>query len=272
MSKKESPQDIIESYRQRSSQADDDTPYTPPPIQSGGSGSPQDVIDAYRRRQQAARRAPLIFGLAALLLVIGVGFVIFWVLGSGAPSFQLSFLATETPTPTDTATPTETATVTPTPTATYTATASPTITLTPTLSGPFVYQVQEGDTLWSIATQFNVDLLVLITVNNLDPANPIINAGDRLNIPAPDTELPTATPLPENLGRGVKIEYQVQLGDSLAAIALTFNSTVEAIKEENGIENENEIFVGQVLIVPVNLVTAVPTATATPETAATATP
>lgn len=226
--------------------------------------SAQNVIEAYRKKQQAARRAPLIIGLSALFLIAGAGILIFWLLGSGMPSISLPFLATDTPTPTITFTATATATATSTPTITPTETATPTITITPTQSGPFIYQVEEGDTLWSIAVKFNVDLLLLITVNNLDPANPNIRTGDKLTVPGPDTELPSPTPLPEDIRRGAKIEYRVQLGDSILLIANKFNSTVEAIKEENEIENENEIFVGQVLIIPVNLVTAVPTSTFTP--------
>jgi len=225
--------------------------------------SAQNVIEAYRKKQQAARRAPLIIGLAALFLIVGAAILIFWLLGSGMPAISLPFLATDTPTPTITLTPTATATKTSTPTITPTETASPTITLTPTHSGPFIYQVEEGDNLWSIAVKFNVDLLVLITVNNLDPANPTIQVGDKLTIPGTDTQLPSPTPLPTDIRRGTKIEYRVQLGDSLLFIATQFNSTIEAIKEENEIENENEIFVGQILIIPVNLVTPVPTATST---------
>jgi len=136
--------------------------------------------------------------------------------------------------------------------------------LTPTIAGPFIYQVEDGDNLWGIAERFGVDLLVLITLNNLDPANPTIRVGDQLTIPGPDTALPSSTPLPTDIRRGTKIEYQVQLGDSLLSIATAFNSTVDDIKEENEIENENEIFVGQVLIIPVNLVTPVPTETPVP--------
>lgn len=225
--------------------------------------SAQNVIEAYRKKQQAARRAPLIVGLAALFLIVGAAILIFWLFGSGAPSISLPFLATDTPTPTITLTPTATATNTSTPTITPTETATPTITLTPTHSGPFIYQVEDGDSLWSIADKFNVDLLVLITVNNLDPANPNIQVGDKLTIPGTDTQLPTSTPLPTDIRRGTRIEYSVQLGDSLLFIATKFNSTVDAIKEENDIENENEIYVGQILTIPVNLVTPVPTATST---------
>jgi LysM repeat protein len=224
----------------------------------------QKVIEAYRKQQQRAKKAPLLFGVMALLLIVGAAFVIFWLLGSGGPKFSLSIFATKTPTPTNTATPTPTATASPVPSETPTATETPTITVTPTQSGPFVYQVVEGDNLWSIAQQFKADLLVLITVNNLDPANPVIRVGDKLIIPAPDTKLPTTTPLPTDIRKGTKISYTVQLGDSLLAIANEFNSTVDSIKKGNKIDNENQIYPGQVLTIIVGLVTPVPTKTITP--------
>lgn len=224
----------------------------------------QKVIEAYRKQQQRARKAPVVLGLSALFLIVGAAILIFWLLGSGGPKLSLSLFPTDTPTPTNTATPTLTATASPVPSATPTVTETPTITVTPTQSGPFVYQVAEGDNLWSISQQFKVDLLVLITVNNLDPANPTIRVGDKLIIPAPDTKLPTTTPLPTDIRRGTKISYTVQLGDSLLAIANQFNSTVDSIKKENKIENENQIYPGQVLTIVVGLVTPVPTKTITP--------
>jgi LysM repeat protein len=227
--------------------------------------SAQNVIDSYRRRQKSARRAPVIFGIAALFVIVGLVILGYFIFGSGGGvSLSLPFLATETPTPTNTATVTATATATATPTVTPTETATPTVTETPTPSGPFIYPVEEGDTLWSISQKFGVDLLLLITLNNLDPANPTIRVGDKLTIPGPDTELPTATALPTGVRKGTIIEYQVQVGDSLLSIANAFLSTVEEIKKENEIENENEIFIGQILKIPVNLVTPVPTSTVTP--------
>lgn len=222
--------------------------------------NPQDVIEAYRKRQQSARRAPLFLGLAAALLIIGAGALIFWFVGPNRPSFAL--FATDTPTPTSTPTITPTFTPTNTPTATATEAPTATITVTPTIAGPFIYEVVDGDSCFAIAVKFNVDLLLLITINNLDPACPI-RVGDKLTIPGVDTQLPTSTPLPSNLRPGTLIEYRVVTGDTLGSIALKFNSTVDAIKEENEIENENDILVGQILTIPVNLVTPVPTSTPT---------
>lgn len=227
----------------------------------------QDVITSYRKRQQAAQKAPLILGLSAVLLVIGAAVLIFWLVNPR--SFQIALFPTATSTPTETATPTNTATNTPLPTDTPTVTNTPTETATPTASGPFPYTVQEGDTLIGIAEKFNVDFFVLVAINNLDPANPLIRIGDQLTIPGPNTQLPTATPLPPNLPRGTKIEYIVQPNDTLAIIAEKFNSTVEDILEQNKLDDPNKIFFGQKLIVRVNLVTPVPP---TPTPIATVTP
>jgi LysM repeat protein len=186
----------------------------------------QDTIDAYRQRQESARRAPLVIAIAAVLLVIGAAVIIFWLLGPDIQS--ISLFPTQTPTPTETSTPTATATTTPTPTITPTETPTPTVTLTPTASGPFVYTVLEGDTLFGIAERFGVDLVTIIAINNLDPSDPI-DPGDELTIPGPDTELPTSTPVPLSVRRGTIVEYIVQTGDTLAIIATKLNSTITAI-------------------------------------------
>lgn len=231
--------------------------------------TPRNVIDSYRKRQQTARRAPVIIGIAALLLIAGAAFIIFWLLGPNKPQIALF----TSPTPTETATATFTKTPTVTATATLTLTEAPTFTVTSTAtqSGPFLYKVVEGDSCYTIAVKYKVDLGVLIAINNLDPACPI-NIGDTITIPGPDTKLPTETPLPTNMRAGTIITYTVKVGDSLLSIALAFNSTVDAIKKENNITNENDIQVGQQLKVPVNLVTPVPTSTPVPPTPTGATP
>ena len=42
----------------------------------------------------------------------------------------------------------------------------------------------------------------------------------------------------------------VQEGDTLAAIAQRFGTTVAALQEANGIEDPDEIVIGQVLVIP----------------------
>jgi LysM repeat protein len=237
--------------------------------------SAQNIIQSYRKRQQMGPF--LIGGLAVLLVVVGLLVLVIWLTGPNRPG-GFALFATQTPTPTLTptatpVTPTSTATVTP------TETQTPTITMTPTPSGPFAYTVLEKDTCWDIAAKFKVDLMVLLALNNFKPNECPINVGDEINIPAPDTQLPTPTTLPTNF-RG-DLTYTVQMGDTIASIAYKFNSTEEAIVARNKIKDKNAINFGDQLIVPVNIATHVPTkaptstrgpGTAAPTTAATTAP
>jgi LysM repeat protein len=208
----------------------------------------QDVIRSYRRRRE--RMVPLLLGgLAVLLLAVGSVLIVLWFTGGGAPS--LPFLSTRTPTPTITATPAP-------PTATPTITPTLPPSETPTPSGPTTYTVEVGDSLWSIAEEFEVDVLVLMDANGLTDPDAIF-VGQELIIPPPGTELPTPTALPETLVAGTRIEYVVQPGDTLESIASRFNSTAEAIAEASDIEVTDMIGVGQRLLVPVGIATPTPT-------------
>lgn len=229
--------------------------------------SAKEVIDSYRKRQSGSWQSTVLFIGVALLIILGSAFVIFWL--TGAKFDPRSIFATGTPTATQTYTPSPvppTATVTLTPTE-----APPTETLppspTPTRSGAVVYVAQEGDSLFSIAEQFGVDLLTLIVRNrerenfDLDPVNPSIFVGDEIFIPAPDDFIPTPTPISGAIP-GTPVEYTVRPGDSVELIASRLNSTVEDILNRNEFIEEDQngvIYTGQILSVRVNLVTPVPT-------------
>ena len=220
--------------------------------------SAQNVIDSYRKKRQNSM--PFLIGALAIILVaVGIVVLILWLTGPNRPAFSFAFGATATPTSTNTPSPTATATATATATITPTVTETPTASATPTASGPFVYVVQENDTLDSIATKFSVDVLVLMALNNMTDS--LIRVGDEILIPQPNLTLDTPTPIPTGW-RGT-IDYRIAVGDSLEIIAARFFSTVEAILEENKdtLQNANEIFVGQVIKVPVNIATPLPTRT-----------
>ncbi len=219
--------------------------------------SAKNVIESYRRRQSMAQKAPLIFGVAALLLIISAGAIIFSLTGGPRATPTPTVTATSTATTAPTATQTPTVTNTPEPT----LTATPTETVTP--SGPFVYKVQEGDYLSSIAQKFKVSLITIYALNtNIDPNNPVIRVGQEIIIPSPNTTLPTATEIPQ--GYKGTIDYMVASGDSLLSIADKFNTTTDAIVTANKdkLKTVNDtIYAGWSIKVPVNLVTPRPTAT-----------
>lgn len=235
------------------------------------SPTSSDVINSFKKRRK--RNNPnLIYIIAGVLLLGGIILLIAWLSQPGRPIARM--LATETLTPTQTHTPTATST----PSATPTLTETPSITPTATFSQPFNYTVQDGDYLASIVEKFGLGdngialILLLNPYGGIDETTglPIgidatgnIVPGQLITLPNPGMQLPTATPIPPDLPRGTKIDYVVQSGDSLGAIAAKFNSTEEEIKKANpDIDEAGNIFIGQLLVIPVNIVT--PTATRPP--------
>jgi LysM repeat protein len=57
--------------------------------------------------------------------------------------------------------------------------------------------------------------------------------------------------------------YRVKLGDTLYDISIEYGTTVDAIKEANGLES-NQLRVGQELVIPVGTTTPSPAPTPTP--------
>ncbi len=70
----------------------------------------------------------------------------------------------------------------------------------------------------------------------MEANNGVIFVGQTITIPKPGTVLPTTTPIPADLPRGRLIEYRVLPGDTLAGIAVKFNSLPDNIITENKIE------------------------------------
>ena len=237
-----------------------------PPISSSPNPG---TVSLLRKRK---RNNPNIILIAAGLLVLGgIILLVVWLTGPSKPLDAI--FATETPTPTMTFTPTSTLT----PTATSTETATPTITPTATFSTIFNYTVEAGDSLFSIVEKFNLGENGVRLILMLNPYGGIADSGfpigidqTTLNIlpgqsiilPYPGMPLPTDTPIPSNLSPGTKIAYTIQTGDSLGGIAAIFNSTIDEIIKANNITDPNAIKVGDILQIPVNVVT--PTATRPP--------
>ena len=158
----------------------------------------QNVIQSYRRRQQMG---PFIIGgLAIFLVIVGILVLVIWLTGPNRPGIA----AVMTATPTETLVPSATTTNSPTPlpptatrTNTPTITVTSTVTVTSTPTGPFEYEVKEGDTCYSIAQKYKANLDVLVALNPQYGANCVISPGDKLLIPTPNQQMPTETALPK---------------------------------------------------------------------------
>jgi LysM repeat protein len=219
-----------------------------------------DNYKKFRRRRRRVVGPIITGGLAIILVAAGLTLIYFWIKELG---IELAFLHTATPSlvpsPTEPPIPD-----TPTITLTPSETPTPSITPTQTASAPFIYSVQSGDTLVTIAELFEVDYLTIMALNGLTNDS-ILFIGDELIIPHPGMEFPTPTPLPPNLRRGFEIEYFVLPGDSIKTIAEKFLSTVEDIIAANELEDPNAIFPGQILKVPYRMITPTFGPSPTPE-------
>jgi len=94
------------------------------------------------------------------------------------------------------------------------------------------YEVQEGDTISSIAANFSISLDTVLWSNGLSKYS-IINPGKILTI------LPTSG-----------ISHKVASGDTINSIAKKYQADKDKIIEFNKLADESDIQVGQILILP----------------------
>ena len=100
-----------------------------------------------------------------------------------------------------------------------------------------VYVVKKGNTLWSIANNFNVSVSDLKKINN--KSNNSLSIGEQLIIPGKSTD--------ENVSTTI---YTVKSGDNLYSIARRYNVTVNEIKSLNNLTS-NLLSIGQKLSIPI---------------------
>jgi LysM repeat protein len=198
---------------------------------------------------------PLALGLLFLVLLIGAGALYFTLKGTGA-IIQATPVSSPTDTPTITITPTET----------LIPSETPTLTPLP----PFEYQVQSGDTCYSIAAFFEVSANIIILENGLNTNCTDLNVGQTIQVPRPTATPPpppTATLEAAEATRAAcqTVSYTVQANDTLSSIAVNYNVSMQAIKDWNGLSTDN-VYLDQPIIIPLCMRAATPGPSPTPTT------
>jgi murein DD-endopeptidase MepM/ murein hydrolase activator NlpD len=94
------------------------------------------------------------------------------------------------------------------------------------------YIVGSGETLASIASKFNISLNTILWANNLSRGS-TIKVGQKLII------LPVSGVL-----------YYVKKGDTLSGLAQTYKGDTKEIIAFNGLLDEGDIFIGDILVIP----------------------
>ena len=97
------------------------------------------------------------------------------------------------------------------------------------------YVVRSGDTLWLIAQRYNTTVDAIKSLNGLTSNN--LSIGQVLRIPTTE------------YAGGSYFEYVVRSGDTLWLLAQRYNTTVDAIKNLNGLSGNN-LSIGQILKIP----------------------
>ena len=96
------------------------------------------------------------------------------------------------------------------------------------------YTVKMGDSLWAIAKKFGVSIEQLSNTNGLRKQS-FLHIGQELEIPS--------------LISSNRI-YTVTSGDSLWSISRGLNINIQELARINNIKNQNQLYVGQELILP----------------------
>ena len=108
--------------------------------------------------------------------------------------------------------------------------------------GSTQYTIRPGDTLFSLAIQFNTTVQAILALNpGLDPNN--LRVGQIICIPGPSPTQPGRCPTGS-------FEYTIRSGDTIYNLAIEFNTTVEAILAINPGINPNNLQIGQVICIP----------------------
>ncbi len=104
----------------------------------------------------------------------------------------------------------------------------------PSGGGNREYVVRPGDSLWLIAQRYNTTVDAIKSANGL--TSNLIQVGQVLKIPGSQSS--------------PYIEYTVRSGDTLWLLSRRYDTTVDAIKQLNGLTGDN-LSIGQVLRIPV---------------------
>ena len=126
-----------------------------------------------------------------------------------------------------------------------------------TANADSVHHVVKNDTVWALSQKFGVSIKSIEQLNHIDQNTNMIYVGQDLQIPNKDAQAP----------KNNTHTYTVQSGDSLWAIAQKFNTSVDHLKQLNGLTS-NLIYVGQTLKVD-GQASAQPAKAATPAPAKT---
>jgi LysM repeat protein len=110
---------------------------------------------------------------------------------------------------------------------------------------PLVHRVGRGDTLALLALRYGTTIRVLQEANGL-AGRTMIRVGQRLRVPGPAGTQSTRRAVQEPR----RMTHRVSRGETLAALARRYGTTIAAIQQANGMARRTTIRTGQRLHIP----------------------
>jgi LysM repeat protein len=117
------------------------------------------------------------------------------------------------------------------------------------------HRVRSGETLSKIASMYRTSVSQLMALNRLRRADQL-SIGQLLQVPGSGRTSSSAAGAPPKVASmahsdtpaGTLVQYRVRSGDNLWLIAARYGTTVERIRDDNGLRN-NFLQIGQVLTI-----------------------
>jgi len=109
---------------------------------------------------------------------------------------------------------------------------------------PATYEVQDGDTVSSIADSFGIPTPAILTLNGLS-WNSLLHSGQVLKLSAEPTKKAAGSP-----ARVAGNAYLVQNGETLSTIADRLGISTEALIAANNLSDSPTIYAGQMIRIP----------------------
>lgn len=126
----------------------------------------------------------------------------------------------------------------------------------PTPTPPATHRVREGESLWTIAANYKLDLATLLWYNNMT-IDSVVHPGNEIKIRLLPGEEPPPTPTPQ-------LTHIVKSGDTAWAIALAYGLTLDQLAAYNNMDPNTLLQIGQELVIRPPTATPEPTPTGTP--------
>lgn len=109
---------------------------------------------------------------------------------------------------------------------------------TATANADTTHKVAKNDTVWDLSQKYGVSIQAIETLNNIDQNTHLIVTGQTLKVPAKDAQVAqadTTNTTDKQTNTENTSDVTVKAGDTLWALAQQYNTTVEKLRELNGL-------------------------------------